>query len=340
MGVPINIQTAIGAISLMSVQLSVLALFEHRHHIVLPMNSILRLKTRYRVLYLLTNAIFLIFGVLFIISQAPADQDAAKLEVIIPMLFLCVPIAAGALVFSEKIPMQAMAPLLVIVISIHGGVSSTFTILSNKPAIGTRCISVKNASVVQGAHFVPLGRPLKVGDVILLNGIAKSTAKTAVVSLLEKLPTKSNPIVYVSLYIKAYLKLGIVAFTTFEKRGWWREEGRKTDLKNGSEFKIKIRVLETAYEIYINENLVWTYNYRWPSFDSVKAIGIANIEFNNPIECPAETGEPKEEDSQIVVIRNGIFKTIYGHVLQNDDLAHEGKKKVGPSTKKSIVIEY
>ncbi|CAD6185787.1 unnamed protein product [Caenorhabditis auriculariae] len=134
-GIPIDIQFAIGCMSFTSVQSAVLVLFEYRHHNVLPAKSALRFKTKFRVIFLIAQYIFFCACVIVPVMIEPVDQYASKIEAIevsIPMLFICVPLATAVLLEKNESSPQTVPLLIVIFVSIHGAISSIFTILSNR----------------------------------------------------------------------------------------------------------------------------------------------------------------------------------------------------------------
>ncbi|CAD6189717.1 unnamed protein product [Caenorhabditis auriculariae] len=81
-GVPIILQTAIGCILSSNSLVSVVILFEYRHHIMLPSRSPFRLKKSSRILYIFGNVFFCWGGFLVLIYLAPKDQYSAEIQVI------------------------------------------------------------------------------------------------------------------------------------------------------------------------------------------------------------------------------------------------------------------
>ncbi|CAD6193165.1 unnamed protein product [Caenorhabditis auriculariae] len=81
-GVPVNIQTVIGFLSIISVQISILVLFEYRHHHVLPVDNAFRFKKSTRIFYILGNLLFYCVGFSSAVALAPKDQYSAKLKAI------------------------------------------------------------------------------------------------------------------------------------------------------------------------------------------------------------------------------------------------------------------
>ncbi|CAD6189608.1 unnamed protein product [Caenorhabditis auriculariae] len=97
--IPIIVQLVIGGFTFLSVQFSVLALFEYRHHNVLPFYSPFRFKTSTRIWITLGNCAFASSAVVLLILLAPADQHKAKLQVIEFYMTLITVIVAFQLVF-------------------------------------------------------------------------------------------------------------------------------------------------------------------------------------------------------------------------------------------------
>ncbi|CAD6189719.1 unnamed protein product [Caenorhabditis auriculariae] len=88
-GVSSLLQCLIGCVCFTNVLVSILALFEYRHHTVLPVNSPFRFQTSVRIAYILGNFCFCTGGFVVVILLAPADQEGSKLKVV--EILKCVP---------------------------------------------------------------------------------------------------------------------------------------------------------------------------------------------------------------------------------------------------------
>ncbi|CAD6189604.1 unnamed protein product [Caenorhabditis auriculariae] len=174
-------------------------------------------------------------------------------------------------------------------------------------ALATRCVALKKIAD-NSVQVVQLEEPLKIGDAVSFNVTARPQSPFAIISFYEGSPKKHDPKILVSLHVKVNLNSSKVIFNTMAKSGWFKEEPRQTTVKHGSDFKIDIKVLETAYAISLNGKLIYTYNYRVPTFRKVQAIGFQGIQFRDYGECPAKTGEKKEGDSKYIIFSNGIVE--------------------------------
>ncbi|CAD6189587.1 unnamed protein product [Caenorhabditis auriculariae] len=205
-------------------------------------------------------------------------------------------------------------------------------------AFAYRCIALDSKN--EGMQIIPLNGSLNVRDSFTITGTAKAKGEYFVFNFFEGSPKKVDPNNLISLHVKVYLENGNIIFSTLPKPGhWYPEEPKQTVIKNGVDFKLDIKLRENDYLIYVNDKLIWTYNYRKPSFETVKAIGISGIKFRNTVACSPDRGVPSKSDSKIVLIENGVVKINYATTILDSDLTPAGKKKIGPVALSTVVIE-
>ncbi|CAD6189593.1 unnamed protein product [Caenorhabditis auriculariae] len=188
-------------------------------------------------------------------------------------------------------------------------------------AIGVLCKLWDNTT--ERRHVFSLETPLKAGDTIFLNATGSGSKSIIhfIFDLYEGTPLATDRSKNASLRIIANLKTSMMAFNTNTPDGKYKEEPKLSPVKHNGPIKIKILVRQIDYQIYVDEKLFWTYNYRRLLLDTVQAIGIEGIKFTSTTEnsCPAYFGTRSSDDFQTIVIEGGKVNILYGPTLQDNN---------------------
>ncbi|CAD6189591.1 unnamed protein product [Caenorhabditis auriculariae] len=186
-------------------------------------------------------------------------------------------------------------------------------------AIGILCKPWDNKT--DSRQVFTLETPLKTGDTIFLNATGSSSKSIThfIFDLYEGTPLATDASKNASLRIIANLNTTMMAFNTNTPDGKYKEEPKLSPVKRNISFKIKILVRQLDYQIFVNDKLFWTYNFRRPLLGTVKAIGIEGIKFTSTTEnsCPAYFGRRNSPDFQTIVIEGGKVNILYGPTLQD-----------------------
>ncbi|CAD6189590.1 unnamed protein product [Caenorhabditis auriculariae] len=189
-------------------------------------------------------------------------------------------------------------------------------------AIGMRCFSWNDR--INDTQVFPLENPLKVGDVIYVSAIASMIpwATHFVLDLYEGSPTAQTINKNVSLRIMANLDTSEITFNTITPAFSYLEEPKTSPISRSFQFKLKLLVRDNDYQILINlKKVFYTYNFRRPSLNIVKAIGLQGIMFSTRSECLPAYGVKSSRDSQTITVDNGNVYYLYGPTLQGANTA-------------------
>ncbi|CAD6189592.1 unnamed protein product [Caenorhabditis auriculariae] len=184
-------------------------------------------------------------------------------------------------------------------------------------ALGIRCYPYNNKT--DSKQVFPLENPLKVGDVIYISAYARvaEVATHFVLDLYEGSPTAQEMNKNISLRIMANLDTSQVTFNTITPDFKYLEEPKKSPITRSAQFKLKLLVRDNDYQIFINlKKVFYTYNFRRPSLNIVKAIGLQGIKFSATLVCPSPYGVKSAGESQTIAVDNGNVYYLYGPTLQ------------------------
>ncbi|CAD6189589.1 unnamed protein product [Caenorhabditis auriculariae] len=186
-------------------------------------------------------------------------------------------------------------------------------------AIGIICKPWDNKT--ESRQVFSLETPLKGGDTIFLDATASESKSIThfIFDLYEGTPLATDASKNASLRIIANLNTSMMAFNTNTPDGKYNEEPKLSTIKRGGPIKIKILVRQIDYQIFVDDKLFWTYNFRRPLLKTVKAIGIEGIKFTSTTEnsCPAHSTREILDDFQTIVIEGGKVNILYGPTLQD-----------------------
>ncbi|CAD6189588.1 unnamed protein product [Caenorhabditis auriculariae] len=179
-------------------------------------------------------------------------------------------------------------------------------------AIGFRSRAYNIA--VEGLQIFGFTQPLEVGDIIIVNGIGRSnlTQKYLNFLLLEGVPL-SKSLYTASLSISSDLDTGIISLMTYTDSQAFDEELRKGPIKRNGDFKLKILVRPIDYQIFFDDKLFYTYNYRRPS-SLVRSIGFEGMKFSKTDVYSQNFGEELAGTPKIITVQNGMVSVFYGSV--------------------------
>ncbi|CAD6189594.1 unnamed protein product [Caenorhabditis auriculariae] len=174
------------------------------------------------------------------------------------------------------------------------------------------CLDWNN--VTEGRQYFSLVKPLKPGDVIIINGVGRwnNTIKHFIFDLYEGIQTPTSVGEVISLRVISNLDTNMMAFNTYTKGGAnFKESPKLSPVKRETPFQLRILVREGDYQIFFDDQLFWTYTFRLPFLNTVKSIGFEGMKFPRKADCPKVFGTLEESDSQTIVVENQNVYAVY-----------------------------